>query len=94
MSLERMNYWSHTPDNLRDDCLIEEIECMIDYLEARGDVFKKLTASGARCEIFVGLSSETSTGEEFTSSLLLRLGLLGIGLSVDFFVQGSAKDNN
>lgn len=81
--VEQSNYWTHTPEDLRDDCLIEEVERLVSYLECRGAVLKEITDGGGKCEIFIGLTGRASAGEAFSAPLLARLGALGIGLAID-----------
>jgi len=60
---------------------------LLERLEAAAEFVGNLLASGGRISLFVHLPGRTNIGDSLAPADLLRMGRLGVGLSVEVFPE-------
>lgn len=88
------SYCSFPIERKTDEDLADLLERVTEDLVKHADLFLRIRAGGGRSEFFIGWYSVGNTGNTFGSSLLKRLGDLGIDLALDVYGEPVPETNN
>lgn len=83
----RTGVWSLESSLGQDSRLSQHLISMLDILEPKAAAIKQLVSDGHRAEFFCGyFAAQESSGIDLEPEVLRRLGELGVGLTVCFYL--------